>query len=244
MQLNVIGSGSSGNGYILQNDDEALVVECGMPLKDVVKVLKNNLNKIVGCLMTHSHGDHARYVKYYARPFNVYATKGTLEEKGLDDDGFHYHAIEKYKTFAIGNFVVKAFDTVHDTKEPCGFIISHSEIGNMLFLTDTHHVKFKFNFPLDYILIECNHTDALVDKSVEEGIIPKKVGIRAKATHMSLKRCINCLKENDLHATKAIVLIHMSAHNGNAESFSSEVAKATGKPVYVAKSGLNIEMFK
>lgn len=244
MRLDVIGSGSSGNGYILQNDNEALIIECGMALKDTIRVLNNNLKKVVGCLITHSHGDHAGFIKQHASLFNVYATKGTLEEKGLGDDNFHYHAISMLKEFKVGKFMVKSFDTVHDTKEPCGFIISHAEIGNMLFLTDSHHVKYKFNFPLDYILIECNHTDALVDKSVDENIIPKKVGIRVKATHMSLARCINCLKENDLHDTKAIVLIHMSAHNGNAELFLSEIAKATGKPVYVAKKGLSLELFK
>ena len=244
MQLNIIGSGSSGNGYVLQNDEEALITECGMPLKDAAEALGNNLEKVVGCLITHSHGDHAGYIQQYARPFNIFATKGTLEEKGIKESDFHYHAVPMLKEFKIGNFVVKAFDTVHDTKEPCGFIIYHPDMGDILFLTDSHHVKYKFNLSFDYILIECNHTDALVDKSVKEGIIPKKVGIRAKATHMSLNRCLNCLKENNLQKTKGIVLIHMSANNGNAELFTSEVAKATGKAVYVAKKGFRLELLK
>lgn len=244
MQLNVIGSGSSGNGYILQNDNEALIIECGMPLNDAAEALKNNLKKVVGCLITHSHGDHAGYIKQYARPFNIFATKGTLEEKGVKDGDFHYHAVPMLKEFKLGNFIVKAFDTEHDTKEPCGFIIYHPDMGDVLFLTDSHHIKYKFSLSFDYILIECNHTDALVDKSVKEGIIPKKVGIRAKATHMSLNRCLNCLKENNLEKTKGIVLIHMSANNGNAELFTSEVAKATGKAVYVAKKEFRLELLK
>ncbi len=244
MQLNVIGSGSSGNGYVLQNDDEALIIECGMPLKDAAEALGNNLKKVVGCLVTHSHGDHAGYIQQYARPFNIFATKGTLEEKSVRDGDFHYHTVTLLKEFKVGNFVIKAFDTVHDTKEPCGFIIYHPEMGDMLFLTDTHHIKYKLSFPLDYILIECNHTDTLVDKSVKDGVIPKKVGIRAKATHMSLERCLNCLKENKLQQTKAVVLIHMSAHNGNPELFTSEVSKATGNAVYVAKKGFILDLIK
>ena len=39
-------------------------------------------------------------------------------------------------------------------------------------------------------------------------------------------------------------LIHMSANNGDAELFSSEVAKATGKAVYVAKKGFSLELIK
>lgn len=244
MRLTVLGSGSSGNGYILQNDNEALIIECGMPLQDAATELCGNMQKVVGCLVTHSHGDHAKFIAQYARPFHIFATKGTLEEKKANDNDFHYHAVPMLKEFRIGNFVIKAFDTVHDTKEPCGFIIYHPDMGDMLFLTDSHHIKYKLSFPLDYILIECNHMDSLVDKSVREGIIPKKIGIRAKATHMSLERCLNCLKENKLEKTKAIVLIHMSANNGDAELFSSEVAKATGKAVHVAKKGFSLELMK
>lgn len=46
MQLITLGSGSSGNGYILQNDDEALIIECGIPLKDAVEALGENLKRL------------------------------------------------------------------------------------------------------------------------------------------------------------------------------------------------------
>lgn len=47
MQLVTLGSGSSGNGYILQNDDEALIIECGMPLKDAAEALGGNLKRLL-----------------------------------------------------------------------------------------------------------------------------------------------------------------------------------------------------
>lgn len=240
MQLNVIGTGSSGNGYVLQNDDEALIIECGMPLKYAVDALGGNLRKVVGCLVTHSHGDHAGYIKQYARSFNIFATSGTLEEKGVKDGDFHYHAVPLLCGFKVGNFVVKPFDTEHDTKESCGFIIYHPDIGVMLFLTDTHHVKYKFSFPFDYIFVECNHTDEMVDKSMKDGIIPQKVGLRTKATHMSLQRCLTFLSENDLRNLKAIVLIHMSKNNGDETLFVNKVMEATGKAVYAAKKGFEL----
>ena len=243
MQLNVINSGSSGNGYIIQDNKEALIVECGEPVKGAVKILGYNQKKVAGCLITHSHGDHAKYIKQYAQLFNIYATRGTLEEKGIAVNEFHYNIIPLLKEFKVGNFTIKAFDTKHDTKEPCGFIINHTSIGNMLFLTDSHHIKYKFTFPFDYILIECNHTDKLVDKSVSQGIIPANVAIRTKATHMSLERCVKCLKEINLVRVKAIVLIHLSRTNADENLFQSEVAKATGKPVYVARKGLVLDMF-
>lgn len=242
MTITTLGSGSSGNGYVLQNETEALIIECGVNYKHAVGVLKGNVSKVNGCLVTHSHGDHAGFIKQYAKAFNVYATKGTLEECGIEASTFHYCAIPLFKEFKVGNFVVKAFDTEHDTQEPCGFIIHHEEMGTMLFITDTHHIKYKFNFPIDHILIECNHTDGLVDKSVKNGVIPYKVGVRAKATHMSLERCIKCLNACNLSKTKDIVLIHISENNGNSNMFKSKVKIATGKPVYFATKGLVLDL--
>lgn len=244
MELIVLGSGSSGNGYILQNEHEALIIECGVNYRHAVEALHNDVGKVNGCLITHSHGDHAAFIKQYAKSFNVYATKGTLEECHVNVGTFHYCAIPLFVEFKVGNFIIKAFDTEHDTNESCGFIVYHEDFGNLLFLTDTHHVKYNFNFPLDYILMECNHTNELVDQSVENGIIPKKVGLRVKATHMSLQRGLNFLSGNNLQHTKAIILIHVSENNGNGAMFADKVMKATGKPVFVAKKGLDVELLK
>ena len=109
-------------------------------------------------------------------------------------------------------------------------------------MTDTHHIRYRFNFNIEHILIECNHTDELVDESVNDGIIPLNVGIRAKATHMSLKRCVACLKTMDLSHVRNVMLIHISENNGNAEMFRKAVIKATGKPVYIAKKGFTLEL--
>ena len=47
MKLKCLGSGSSGNCYILENDSEALIIEAGIPFMTVKKALDFNINKIV-----------------------------------------------------------------------------------------------------------------------------------------------------------------------------------------------------
>lgn len=243
MTITVLGSGSSGNGYILRNQEEALIIECGMPVKDALEILQHDTNLVRGCLVTHSHGDHFGYIRQYARYFRVFATKGTYEDKGMKPDNFHLLSIAVEEPFKLGGFTIIPFITEHDTSEPCGYIIKHPDMGIMLFATDTHHLRYKFEFPIDYILIECNHTDELVAKSIGNGIIPRKVGLRAKATHMSLERCIRCLRSCNTSKTKEIILIHISENNGNRELFRNEVAKAIGKPTICASKGDVLECF-
>ena len=59
MKLKVLGSNSLGNCYILENKDEALILEAGIKLVNVKKALNYNISKIVGCLVSHEHNDHA-----------------------------------------------------------------------------------------------------------------------------------------------------------------------------------------
>lgn len=56
MLLSVINSGSEGNGYVLQNENEALIIECGCKFMDCKKVLNWNIRKVAGCIISHEHG--------------------------------------------------------------------------------------------------------------------------------------------------------------------------------------------
>ena len=51
-----IGSGSSGNAYILECESETLLLELGVSWKDIVKALNFNLSKVVGVCVSHAHG--------------------------------------------------------------------------------------------------------------------------------------------------------------------------------------------
>ena len=60
MKLKVIGTGSSGNAYILGNEDEALLIECGVKINDIKKALNFDYSKVVGCIISHEHQDHCK----------------------------------------------------------------------------------------------------------------------------------------------------------------------------------------
>ena len=55
MTLNVIGSGSSGNCYILKSNNEKLILDCGLPIKVIKQGLDFDLGGIRGVLISHAH---------------------------------------------------------------------------------------------------------------------------------------------------------------------------------------------
>ena len=59
MTLKCIGSGSSGNCYILTCNNEKLILDAGLPIKAIKQGLGFDLQGIQGVLVTHQHQDHS-----------------------------------------------------------------------------------------------------------------------------------------------------------------------------------------
>jgi phosphoribosyl 1,2-cyclic phosphodiesterase len=57
MKLSVLASGSKGNCYCLENANECLIIEAGIPFLSVKKHLTFDVLKIVGVLVSHEHFD-------------------------------------------------------------------------------------------------------------------------------------------------------------------------------------------
>lgn len=240
MTLKIVGSSSSGNCYILENDKEALIIELGVRFEEVKKAVQYNLQKIVGCIVTHEHGDHAKYMGAAASSgLNVYATHGTIEAVGIKNH--RLISIEEMKRFEIGNFKILPFSVKHDAAQPVGFIIQHEETGNVLFITDTWYVPHRFD-NIHNILIEANYDQDIINQKLKSD--KRFLRDRVIQSHMSIDTCIGLLQANDMSKVNNIVLIHLSESNSNENTFRSKVAQATGKEVFIANKGMNLILNK
>jgi phosphoribosyl 1,2-cyclic phosphodiesterase len=243
MILKVISSNSSGNAYILENDQEALLIECGVPFRFIKQALNFNLSKVKGCILTHNHADHSKAAEeVLAAGIDVYASPGTHEAIGTYKNRRAMLALSGYPS-CIGGFTVKPFDVKHDAAEPLGYLIRHSETGVILFLTDSYYSEYKFP-GLNNIIIEANYCEQILDARLKSGEDPRFLRDRVIQSHMSLQTCKLTLSANDLSQVNNIVLIHLSDRNSDAKRFKLEVEEETGKQVHVARPGLEISFNK
>lgn len=224
MKLTCLGSGSAGNCYLLHNDTECLVIEAGVPFKEVKKALDFNVSKIVGLIYSHVHLDHGKYADEYGkagipviRHFNSLSSNQPLMDSHL------------------GGFHIKPFECVHDA--PCvGFLIEHKDIGRLLFATDTEYIKYRFR-DLNHIMIECNYSLELLNQAYHEGLQE-----RIKLTHMELETCKDFITANRNEALKTVCLMHLSDRTSDEKMFQREVQELVTRPVYVASKGLEYEL--
>jgi phosphoribosyl 1,2-cyclic phosphodiesterase len=242
MKLKVLGSSSKGNCYILENDSEALIIECGVKFDKVKQALNYNLRKVVGCLLTHEHGDHSDYtIDFMKAGINVWSSQKT--HTAIECINHHRASIlEAGHCRLMGGFSVKAFDVQHDAASPLGFLINHNDTGNVLFLTDSFYCKYTFRH-LNNIIVETNYSKEIIEKKRSQGYLPQFLNDRIIKSHMSLETCKELLEANDLSQVNNIVLIHLSDGNSDAAHFQEEIKNLTGKTVHVADAGVVIENF-
>ena len=243
MVLKVLGSSSQGNSYILENDREALLLEAGVRFASVKQALDYNITKVVGCLITHEHKDHAGYINEVLKAtVPVYASAGTIENTQIEGPR-RANVCKAGSLFTLGGFRIIPFGTMHDSAEPLGFYINHEETGNILFATDTYYLPCKFD-RLNNVLIECNYRLDILEENIAAGLIPSGLRNRTIQSHLSYDHCIETLLANDIKAVNNIVLLHLSDGNSNANEFKEGVKAATGKRVHIAEPGLEILLNK
>ena len=79
MDVNVLGSSSRGNCYIVSDGVTRLLLDCGVPIKRILPMIDFKPDSVAGCLVTHSHGDHVKSARELMfRGIKVYASAGCI----------------------------------------------------------------------------------------------------------------------------------------------------------------------
>lgn len=227
MKLKCIATGSAGNCYLLtSNSGETLILDCGIPIKEIKKGLDWNVKDVVGVLCTHKHLDHSKSVKDF-------------EAMGIPV--FAPYISEKPMKIGNGDFRVQAFDLTtidgnwthtNANGEPCpiyGFLITHKEMGRMLYITDCEVVKWKFK-GINHILLGVNYDKDLIDRNNA-----------GKANHvfrghLSIDTACDFVKANYSDNLQNVIMCHLSSENSDSDSFIEKMKKvARGANVDVAE---------
>lgn len=242
MKLIVIGSNSAGNSYALVSaGGEILLLEAGIKMADVKKAIDYRIKDVVGCCVSHAHGDHAKYATEYAK----FGVKVYCNQDVIDKKQFPYGSCTVLRdsvTKKIGSFSVCPFEVAHDV--PCfGCLIRHTEMGTLLFATDTYKMG-QFITGIDHWLIEANYDDRILKTNVDDGKIDRAQANRLMLSHLSLDNTIQYLRMCEAENSKTITLCHLSERNSDPDLFRRTVESAFAIPCNIARRGLTVELNK
>lgn len=238
VEIQVFGSSSKGNAYLLFDGERSLLLEAGVNFKKLVNVFWPLVD---GCLITHEHGDHSKVAMdvIHRTGLDIYTSSGTQEALQLPNH--RVKTVKSLEEFQVGNWRVLPFQTEHNTpfeskhnvNEPLGFFINTKDGDNVLFATDTKYIRYKFP-GITHLMIECNYQMAIIDENVANGKVHSKLRDRIVATHFELNNVKNFILSNDMSDLQEVWLLHLSERNADAELFKQEIQAITGVPVYIA----------
>lgn len=247
MKIEVMGSGSSGNCYLLESKSEVLVIEAGIRPSKVLRNIHYPL--ISGVITTHEHGDHSAYVSEYVKKrIPVYMNEQCANSKKFADIKTCYYF--NGKQLKIGGFSVIPFLLNHDA-ECYGFLIRHKDMdGILLYITDTKSVSspdggtYVFPDNITTVMCESDYDSNKIDENVKRGDLNDFLARRIKSSHLSLSNALDFIKTLNMEKIQNIILVHLSKNNANPKEFKKKAEMELGKVVNIAEEGLVLNLNK
>ena len=234
VQVKCLASGSTGNSYALDDGESVLLLEAGISAKRILDRYLPLLSRVVGCLITHEHIDHAKGAKdLAARGIDLYASSGTFSKINGIRHPYRKHTIRAGEQFSLGSWIVVPWQVQHDAQEPLGFLLySKAQKEKVLFATDTYYIPNTFR-ELNVLLVECNYDPQILEKRIRAGQVVSSMARRLQQSHFNLEHVKDFFRSNDLSNVRQIYLIHISKGNGDPAMFQREIMTLTGRPVMV-----------
>lgn len=231
--LRTIATGSGGNCHaLIASTGEIFLLDLGENEKKIKKGIDWRISDVVGAVVTHRHSDHSKSVKDFERMgvpvFKPY--------DGMKDMDFRKKSGFKAQAFDLTTIDGRWTHTDADG-EPCpcyGFIITHDEMGKMLYITDTGLVKWRFN-GINHILLGVNY-----DQSKLSGEAAKMSHVLRG--HMSIDTACNFVDVNKIDL-QTVIMCHLSADNADADYFTKRMKTVVpDSRVVVAEKSVPIEL--
>lgn len=225
MKIKTIATGSSGNCYCIEHENQILLLDAGISIKDIKIGIDFRIADIVGCLISHCHKDHLLSAdKLQNMGIRVYRPY-TIEDKKI------------LKT-RIGSFNITSFDVPHNGTENRGFLIN---VGGktILYMTDFEYCPYFFKeVQIDVMLIECNYQQTMIDEN-NEHIRHIWLG------HSELYTTADFVSKNATDKLTDVILCHASESGFLSKKVAVETIKNNVPEtvnVYMAEKGLEVEI--
>lgn len=163
IDYNIISTGSKGNAVVING---SILIDCGIPflaLKDVYKGLQL-------VLLTHRHSDH-----FNRRTIRKLAQERPALRWGVPEwlvsDMVDLVEPRNIDLFGVGldhcydEMIIMPFALKHNVQN-CGYIITSSKFGRMLYATDTNSMDGIEAKNYDLYMLEANYSEAKITERI------------------------------------------------------------------------------
>ena len=239
MRFASLGSGSRGNGTLVEQGPTCVLIDCGFSMRETeqrMAKLNKSPDELAAVLITHEHGDHINGVGALARKYNlpVWATDGTLAADRLGKK-ITMNRFCSHSKFTIGELEVRPFPVPHDAREPCQFVLTNGD-KQLGLLTDlgsyTQHIEQQLS-GCNALILECNHDSTLLENGEYPPSVKQRVG--GNHGHLSNVQAANILNHLNSEKLTQLVAAHLSEKHNTPTLAQQALANAINcEPEWIA----------
>lgn len=225
MRFASLGSGSAGNGLLVEEAGTRLLLDCGFGLRDTVARLQRlgvEAESLTAIVITHEHDDHAGGAFKFANKYRipVWMTHGTqcMSERYMPVAAeFEIRLIDSHAAVGIQDIQLQPFPVPHDAREPVQYTFSNGS-KKLGVLTDTGtstaHIEQMLS-RCDALVLECNHDlEMLMNGPYAR---PLKQRVNSRLGHLDNASSAQLLSRLDNSRLQHIIAAHLSAQNNHPQ---------------------------
>ena len=220
MRFASLGSGSGGNGLVVEAGGTRVLMDCGFGLADSVTRLARlglQATDLAGIVVTHEHSDHIGGVGRLARRHGlpVWLTAGTLA-MAQDLDGVAVQVIDSHVAFAVDELEIQPFPVPHDAREPVQYVFGDGDrrLGVSTDTgSDTPHIEAMLA-GVDALVLECNHDAAMLENGPYPTSLKRRVG--GRFGHLENGQSAALLDSLTHDKLQCVMAAHVSRKNNTA----------------------------
>lgn len=222
-----LASGSSGNCYYIGTPSYGVLIDAGIGVRQMKKILKERgvgFEKILAVLVTHDHADHIKSVGNLGETLHVPIYTTELVHAGIRKSRYveetlkeSRRVVEKEAPFWIRDFKITAFEVPHDSSDNVGYLIEYGD-RRFVIVTDVGHVTDTIRSYVghaNHLVIEANYDEEMLKSGAYPAFLKERVS--SLSGHLSNRDAAEFLAQNYTPKLKDIWLCHLSRDNNHPE---------------------------
>ena len=227
MKFISLGSGSSGNCYLLQSGETSILLDAGIGTRSLKKHLKDiglSLeDDVKAVFVTHDHADHIKSVGNIARECGktIFATR--LVHEGIacnrclriDVPNDRKVFVEKGIAVEMGSFRITPFDVPHDSRDCVGYVVEADGVRFCL-ATDVGHITDTIREQVglaNYLVLEANHDVNMLMMGKYSPFLKERIS--SDRGHLNNEQAAYLLAEYATPQLRHVWLCHLSEENNH-----------------------------
>jgi phosphoribosyl 1,2-cyclic phosphodiesterase len=227
-----IGSGSEGNGLVVEAGTTRILIDCGFGVRDTTARLERigvAPSSLSAVFVTHEHTDHVGGVPAFAARYGlpVFLTFGTLTVVGERFEGMErIYCFDSDEEVVIGDLAIQPFPVPHDAREPVQFVVTDGafRLGVLTDLGMSTPCVERSLSGCDALVLECNHDLDLLAGSDYPVSLKQRIAGRFGHLHNGASAAL--LAALDTSRLQHILAAHLSKQNNTPDMARAALSAA------------------